>query len=59
MLCERYELLSRHFLPICSGGYANHLAPIQLKQAFDPLCLLNCDKVVRMEKPKAGEVAEW
>lgn len=31
----------------------------QLKQAFDPLCLLNCDKVIRMQKPKAGEVAEW
>lgn len=31
----------------------------QMKQAFDPLCLLNCDKVVRMQKPKAGEVAEW
>lgn len=30
-----------------------------MKQAFDPLCLLNCDKVVRMQKPKAGEVAEW
>jgi D-lactate dehydrogenase (cytochrome) len=32
---------------------------VQLKLAFDPLCLLNCDKVVRVEKPKAGEVAEW
>lgn len=31
----------------------------KIKQAFDPLCLLNCDKVVRMQKPKAGEVAEW
>lgn len=31
----------------------------KMKQAFDPLCLLNCDKVVRMQKPKAGEVAEW
>lgn len=32
---------------------------MQMKQAFDPLCLLNCDKVVRMQKPKAGEIAEW
>lgn len=32
---------------------------LQMKQAFDPLCLLNCDKVVRMQKPKSGEVAEW
>lgn len=31
----------------------------QLKLAFDPLCILNCDKVVRVEKPKAGEVAPW
>lgn len=31
----------------------------QIKQAFDPLCLLNCDKVVRMQKPKKGEVDEW
>lgn len=31
----------------------------KLKFAFDPLCLLNCDKVVRVEKPKAGEVSEW
>jgi hypothetical protein len=31
----------------------------QIKAAFDPLCLLNCDKVVRVQKPKRGEVAEW
>ncbi len=31
----------------------------KLKQAFDPLCLLNCDKIVRVEKPKEGEVKEW
>ncbi|KAL9614193.1 MAG: hypothetical protein Q9167_001281 [Letrouitia subvulpina] len=31
----------------------------KLKQAFDPLCLLNCDKVVRAEIPKAGEVKPW
>ena len=24
----------------------------QLKRAFDPLCLLNCDKVVRQQRPK-------
>ncbi|KAL8634479.1 MAG: hypothetical protein Q9228_007926 [Teloschistes exilis] len=27
----------------------------KLKQAFDPLCILNCDKIVRVEKPAAGE----
>jgi len=31
----------------------------KLKLAFDPLCLLNCDKVVRVEKPKDGEVSAW
>ncbi|KAL8931640.1 MAG: hypothetical protein Q9211_006820 [Gyalolechia sp. 1 TL-2023] len=31
----------------------------RIKQAFDPLCILNCDKVVRAEKPKAGEVKPW
>jgi D-lactate dehydrogenase (cytochrome) len=31
----------------------------QLKKAFDPLCLLNCDKIVRTKLPKKGEVAEW
>ena len=31
----------------------------RLKQAFDPLCLLNCDKIVRVQQPRAGEVKEW
>jgi D-lactate dehydrogenase (cytochrome) len=31
----------------------------QLKKAFDPLCLLNCDKIVRAKMPGKGEVAEW
>ena len=31
----------------------------QIKMAFDPLCLLNCDKVVRMQKPAPGEVKKW
>lgn len=31
----------------------------RLKQAFDPLCLLNCDKIIRMQQPKKGEVGEW
>lgn len=30
-----------------------------MKQAFDPLCILNCDKIVRMVKPAQGEVQEW
>ncbi|KAL4792696.1 hypothetical protein BDV19DRAFT_367949 [Aspergillus venezuelensis] len=31
----------------------------RLKLALDPLCLLNCDKVVRVEAPKPGEMKEW
>ena len=31
----------------------------QLKKAFDPLCLLNCDKVVRASKAQPGTVDEW
>ncbi|KAI6865703.1 FAD-binding domain-containing protein [Hortaea werneckii] len=31
----------------------------KLKKAFDPLCLLNCDKIVRAQRPKPGEVQEW
>ncbi|KAL4869637.1 hypothetical protein BDV12DRAFT_167337 [Aspergillus spectabilis] len=31
----------------------------RLKLALDPLRLLNCDKVVRVEAPKSGEIREW
>ncbi|KAJ5389299.1 D-lactate dehydrogenase [Penicillium cataractarum] len=31
----------------------------RLKLAYDPLRLLNCDKVVRTEQPAPGEVKEW
>ncbi|KAH7320017.1 hypothetical protein B0I35DRAFT_450984 [Stachybotrys elegans] len=31
----------------------------QIKKALDPLLLLNTDKVVRVERPKKGEVDEW
>ncbi|KAF9882982.1 D-lactate ferricytochrome c oxidoreductase [Aspergillus nanangensis] len=31
----------------------------RLKLAFDPLCLLNCDKVVRVQAPKPGEIKPW
>ena len=31
----------------------------KLKLAFDPLCLLNCDKIVRVQKPAPGEVQPW
>lgn len=31
----------------------------QLKRAFDPLCLLNCDKIVRVQTPAKSEVKAW
>ncbi|SZF01961.1 unnamed protein product [Blumeria hordei] len=31
----------------------------KLKLALDPLCLLNCDKVIRVEPTKPGEVKTW
>ncbi|PNS19463.1 D-lactate dehydrogenase [Sphaceloma murrayae] len=31
----------------------------KMKSAFDPLCLLNCDKIVRMQTPAKGEVQPW
>lgn len=31
----------------------------KIKLSLDPLCLLNCDKVVRVEQPGRGEVKEW
>ncbi|PVI08376.1 FAD-binding domain-containing protein [Periconia macrospinosa] len=31
----------------------------RLKLAYDPQCLLNCDKIVRVKAPKPGEVDEW
>lgn len=31
----------------------------KLKFALDPLCLLNCDKTVRVEPPAAGEIKPW
>lgn len=31
----------------------------RVKMALDPLCLLNCDKIVRMEPPRPEEVTTW
>jgi len=31
----------------------------RMKAALDPLCLLNCDKIVRVQTPEKGEVMEW
>ncbi|KAI4684805.1 uncharacterized protein J4E88_004246 [Alternaria novae-zelandiae] len=51
-------LVKRDYLPH-EVGQTTVDAMRQLKKAFDPLCLLNCDKVVRATLPKQGEVAEW
>ncbi|RNJ57066.1 hypothetical protein D7B24_006458 [Verticillium nonalfalfae] len=55
-----------HGVGLVKRDYLNHElgeatvdAMRQIKKAFDPLCLLNCDKVIRMQRPGAGEVAEW
>ncbi|GAB1310021.1 D-lactate ferricytochrome c oxidoreductase [Madurella fahalii] len=51
-------LVKRDYLPH-ELGESTVDAMRKIKAAFDPLCLLNCDKVVRVQKPKRGEVAEW
>ncbi|KAF1914253.1 hypothetical protein BDU57DRAFT_454565 [Ampelomyces quisqualis] len=51
-------LVKRDYLPH-ELGQTTVDAMRQLKKAFDPLCLLNCDKIVRANPPKPGEVAEW
>ncbi|KAF2170082.1 hypothetical protein M409DRAFT_19689 [Zasmidium cellare ATCC 36951] len=51
-------LVKRDYLPHEIGQEAVDLMR-KMKQAFDPLCLLNCDKIVRAVKPKPGEVQEW
>ncbi|KAG9235937.1 d-lactate dehydrogenase-like protein [Amylocarpus encephaloides] len=55
-----------HGVGLVKRDYLNHElgettvdAMRKLKLAFDPLCLLNCDKVVRVQKPQPGEVARW
>lgn len=51
-------LVKRDYLPH-ELGTATVDAMRQLKKAFDPLCLLNCDKIVRAKVPGKGEVGEW
>ncbi|KAK4672287.1 D-lactate ferricytochrome c oxidoreductase [Podospora pseudopauciseta] len=51
-------LVKRDYLPH-ELGESTVDAMRKIKTAFDPLCLLNCDKVVRVEKPARGEVSEW
>ncbi|KAH9903836.1 hypothetical protein F4778DRAFT_770809 [Xylariomycetidae sp. FL2044] len=51
-------LVKRDYLPH-ELGESTVDAMRKIKQAFDPLCLLNCDKVVRMQRPKPGEIPAW
>ncbi|KAL5606651.1 uncharacterized protein BROUX77_003844 [Berkeleyomyces rouxiae] len=51
-------LVKRDYLPHELGQPTVDLMR-KMKMAFDPLCLLNCDKVFRMNKPKSGEIREW
>ncbi|KAF2493996.1 FAD-binding domain-containing protein [Lophium mytilinum] len=51
-------LVKRDYLPH-ELGESTVDAMRRLKLAFDPLCLLNCDKIVRVQRPKPGEVMEW
>ncbi|KAF2017542.1 hypothetical protein BU24DRAFT_420573 [Aaosphaeria arxii CBS 175.79] len=51
-------LVKRDYLPHELG--ADTVAAMRrLKLAFDPQCLLNCDKIVRVQPPRQGEVEEW
>ncbi|KAF2476086.1 uncharacterized protein BDR25DRAFT_278863 [Lindgomyces ingoldianus] len=51
-------LVKRDYLPH-ELGEATVDTMRRLKLAFDPLCLLNCDKIVRVQPPKPGEIEEW
>jgi D-lactate dehydrogenase (cytochrome) len=51
-------LVKRDYLPY-ELGQSTVDAMRQMKRAFDPLCLLNCDKIFRMTPAQKGEVAEW
>ncbi|KAJ5109787.1 hypothetical protein N7532_002432 [Penicillium argentinense] len=51
-------LVKRDYLPH-ELGETTVDAMRRLKLAYDPLRLLNCDKVVRIEQPAPSEVKEW
>ncbi|KAK2787633.1 D-lactate ferricytochrome c oxidoreductase [Onygenales sp. PD_12] len=51
-------LIKRDYLPH-ELGETTVDAMRRLKQAFDPLSLLNADKIVRIEQPAVGEVKKW
>ncbi|KAH8817485.1 D-lactate dehydrogenase [Xylogone sp. PMI_703] len=51
-------LVKRDYLPH-ELGQSTVDAMRQMKKAFDPLCLLNCDKIFRMVQPEKEDVVEW
>lgn len=51
-------LVKRDYLPHELGESTVDLMR-KIKQALDPQCLLNCDKVIRVQRPKPGEISEW
>ncbi|KAH8692442.1 D-lactate dehydrogenase [Talaromyces proteolyticus] len=51
-------LVKRDYLPH-ELGETTVDAMRRLKHAFDPLCLLNCDKIVRVQPPAPGEIKKW
>lgn len=51
-------LVKRDYLPH-ELGQETVDAMRTIKQAFDPQCLLNCNKIVRMEVPAKGEIKPW
>lgn len=50
-------LVKRDYLPRELGMGTVELMR-KMKHAFDPLCLLNCDKVIRMKPPTKQEIRE-
>ncbi|KAI1326940.1 hypothetical protein F5Y16DRAFT_373246 [Xylariaceae sp. FL0255] len=51
-------LVKRDYLPHELGETTVDLMR-KIKLSLDPLCLLNGDKVVRVEKPRPGEISKW
>jgi D-lactate dehydrogenase (cytochrome) len=51
-------LVKRDYLPH-ELGTTTVDAMRRLKLAYDPQCLLNCDKIVRVQQPGPDEVEKW
>lgn len=43
----------------CMTAFDPDVDSMQIKMALDPLRLLNCDKVVRVEQPTTVELKKW